>query len=132
MAYKTLRRTQSRSNHLRRAARVGAGIAAAATSAGLLAAAPAAAVSSAPQADMKVGSHGKQVAEVQRALHLETSGTFGPKTSRAVRSFQKHTHLLVDGIVGIQTWDALFHIHPAPVSTVSTTSGAPASGTAKG
>lgn len=132
MACMTLRRTQSRPNHLRRAARVGAGVAAAATSAGLLAAAPAAAVSSAPQADMKVGSHGKQVAEVQRALHLETSGTFGPKTSRAVRSFQKHTHLLVDGIVGIQTWDALFHIHPAPVSTVSTPSGAPASGTATG
>lgn len=116
MACMTTRRSLSHRNHVRRAARIGAGVAAAATSAGLLTAAPAAAVSPAPNADMKLGSHSKQVAEVQRVLHLDASGQFGPKTRRAVRRFQKDKHLLVDGIVGLQTWDALFHITPAPTS----------------
>ncbi len=119
MAYTKPRRT-SHSNHVRRAAKIGAGVAAAATSAGLLAAAPATAVSAAPNADMKVGSHSKQVAEVQRALHLDSSGWFGPKTRRAVRRFQQRHHLLIDGIVGVQTWDVLFHITPAPAATTAT------------
>jgi peptidoglycan hydrolase-like protein with peptidoglycan-binding domain len=81
---------------------------------------------------MKLGSHSKQVAEVQRALHLQSSGTFGPKTRRAVRRFQQRKHLLVDGIVGIQTWDVLFHIHPQPVSSVSAASTSTPTGTATG
>jgi peptidoglycan hydrolase-like protein with peptidoglycan-binding domain len=89
----------------------------AATSAGLLAAAPAAAVDQAPEGLLHQGSRGHQVADVQRALHLDASGTFGPRTGRAVRRFQRREHLLVDGIVGPQTWDALFHITPQPVAT---------------
>lgn len=123
MACMTSRRT-SRPNHVRRAVKIGAGIALAATSAGLGTAAPAAAVSPAPNADMKVGSHGSEVAEVQRALHLDASGRFGPRTRRAVVRFQRAKHLLVDGIVGVQTWDALFHIAPAPAGTSAGATGA--------
>ena len=119
----TSRPTPSRPSHLRRAGRIGAGVAVAATSAGLLAAAPAAANSDAPNGLLTQGSDSPQVAQVQRALHLQASGRFGPKTRRAVRAFQRHDGLLVDGIVGVQTWDALFHIAPSPVSSSSTTPG---------
>jgi len=124
MPWTTSRRSQSRPNHPYRATRIGAGVAAAATSASLLAATPAAAVSQAPSALLKQGSHSPQVAQVQRALHLSASGRFGPKTRRAVVRFQRHDRLIVDGIVGPQTWDALFHITPQPVSSSSSTPGA--------
>ena len=128
MACMTPRRYLSHPGHKQRAARIGAGVAIAATGAGLLSAAPAAAVSAAPNADMKVGSHSQQVAQVQRALHLDASGTFGPKTGRAVRRFQQREHLLVDGIVGLQTWDALFHIAAPATSTATAPGGASYSG----
>jgi peptidoglycan hydrolase-like protein with peptidoglycan-binding domain len=115
------RQSQSHPNHIRRVARIGAGVAVAATSAGLLAAAPAAANSDAPNGLLTQGSDNPQVAQVQVALHLQASGRFGPKTRRAVRAFQHRDGLLVDGIVGVQTWDALFHIAPSPVSSSSTT-----------
>lgn len=35
-------------------------------------------------------------------------GSFGPKTDEAVRHFQENNDLVVDGIVGPLTWDALF------------------------
>jgi len=124
MPWTTSRRSQSRPNHPYRATRIGAGVAAAATSASLLAATPAAAVSQAPSALLKQGSHSPQVAQVQRALHLSASGRFGPKTRRAVVRFQRHDRLIVDGIVGPQTWDALFHITPQPVSSSSSAPGA--------
>ena len=120
----TSRRAQSRPNHLRRASRIGAGVAVAATSAGLLAAAPAAANSDSPNGLLAQGSDNPQVAQVQRALHLQASGRFGPKTRHAVRAFQHHDGLLVDGIVGVATWDALFQLAPSPVSSSSTTPGA--------
>ena len=122
MATVTTRRT-SHPNRKRRAAR----IAAAATTASLIAAAPAAAVSSMPEVDMKVGTHGKQVAQVQHALHLQASGRFGPKTRDAVRRFQHDHQLIVDGIVGVRTWDALFHIAAPVQAATPTVAGAPAS-----
>lgn len=128
MACRISRRASSRSHHVRRAARIGAGVAVAATSAGLLAAAPAAAVDQAPDTLLHEGSHSRQVADVQRALHLDGSGTFGPRTGRAVRRFQRREHLLVDGVVGPQTWDALFHISPAPAQASSTGSSSGSSG----
>jgi len=115
--------TPRRMSHRSRTYRIGAGVVAAATTAGLVAAAPAAAVEPAPQGLLEFGSHSKQVAEVQHALHLQASGRFGPKTRNAVRAFQRHDGLLVDGIVGPQTWDALFHLVPAQSVSAAAASG---------
>jgi peptidoglycan hydrolase-like protein with peptidoglycan-binding domain len=38
---------------------------------------------------------------------VATDGMFGPKTEQAVIKFQKQQQILVDGIVGPQTWIAL-------------------------
>lgn len=63
-----------------------------------------------------IGSKGPKVADLHERLsklgyeidgaELEAS-TFGPSTEKAVRRFQQTAGLLVDGIVGPQTWDAL-------------------------
>jgi Putative peptidoglycan binding domain len=41
---------------------------------------------------------------------LAADGIFGPMTESAVRSFQRAEGILVDGIVGTQTWSALFRV----------------------
>ena len=53
------------------------------------------------------GSSGNAVAVLQRDLHITADGVFGPRTRAAVISFQRTHRLLVDGIVGSQTWGAL-------------------------
>jgi peptidoglycan hydrolase-like protein with peptidoglycan-binding domain len=73
------------------------------------------------------GSDGPSVKDVQRALHLSTTGHFSSAMRRAVIRFQRHQGLLVDGIVGPQTWDRLFGITPTTSSTPLAT---PTSGTA--
>jgi len=77
-----------------------------------------------PRALLLLGSHGHAVAVVQRALHLHPSGRYGSATVRAVVRFQRLHHLLVDGIVGPQTWDALFHISRPPVDGAQLADGA--------
>lgn len=57
---------------------------------------------------LKLGSTGKSVELVQKALGIVIDGRFGPQTDAAVRAFQKEHGLLVDGIVGPYTWGALF------------------------
>jgi peptidoglycan hydrolase-like protein with peptidoglycan-binding domain len=42
-----------------------------------------------------------------RHPEVAVDGIFGPVTAAAVRAFQQAHHLLVDGIVGDQTWPAL-------------------------
>ena len=62
---------------------------------------------------LQEGSSGEAVEELQRALQRAgfdpgpIDGEFGPVTAAAVRSFQAAKGLVVDGIVGPQTWSAL-------------------------
>jgi peptidoglycan hydrolase-like protein with peptidoglycan-binding domain len=54
---------------------------------------------------LKHGSHGARVKVLQRDLGLAPAdGVFGKGTLRAVKRFQRHHHLTVDGIVGTVTW----------------------------
>ena len=58
------------------------------------------------------GSRGDAVRAVQRQLNARTSslgvdGVFGTQTALAVRGFQQTNGLLIDGIVGLDTWHAL-------------------------
>ncbi|HSZ42222.1 MAG TPA: peptidoglycan-binding protein [Trebonia sp.] len=60
------------------------------------------------------GSKGQAVSAVQHNLRysygfttLAVDGIFGPKTEAAVKSFQTKYKVTSDGIVGINTWNAL-------------------------
>ena len=57
------------------------------------------------------GDHGHPVSTLQHLLRhhghdIEVDGDFGPETDEAVRAFQQHEHLDVDGIAGPDTWSA--------------------------
>lgn len=62
---------------------------------------------------LRNGSRGPEVAELQRLLIAHgfnpgaVDGIFGNQTEAAVRAFQRSRNLVVDGIVGVQTWTAL-------------------------
>jgi hypothetical protein len=62
---------------------------------------------------LRSGSKGSNVKYLQGLLNkyvspaLVVDGDFGPLTQQAVRKFQTARHLLIDGIVGPQTWGAL-------------------------
>jgi len=62
---------------------------------------------------IRAGDRGYDVVDVQarlRSLGLavdDESGHFGPSTTAAVRTFQQRRSMLVDGIVGPQTWSEL-------------------------
>ena len=127
MPSKTARHA-SRRKYVRRGARVGL---AALTTAGLLAV-PVAASADTPMLTslLQQGSVGPNVARVQHALHINDSGHFTRATKRAVIAYQRRDGLLVDGIVGPQTWGSLFHL---PVSTTtSSTSTSSTSSTGSG
>ena len=63
--------------------------------------------------ELRLGSRGKKVTEVQAALkragffHEKTTGYFGPVTKKALIEFQRSKGLIADGIVGSQTRKAL-------------------------
>jgi N-acetylmuramoyl-L-alanine amidase len=64
-----------------------------------------------PGEQLKIGSRGREVAEIQRALGFKgnaVDGIFGKNTEAAVKTFQKQHGLTVDGIVGEKTWNTLF------------------------
>lgn len=44
---------------------------------------------------------------LQGKLSVETDGIFGAETEAAVRQFQREHGLTVDGVAGIETWNAL-------------------------
>lgn len=59
---------------------------------------------------LKRGSSGDHVLRLQRLLKMPTSeqdGLFGPKTEKAVKALQSAKKLVVDGVVGKYTWDAI-------------------------
>jgi hypothetical protein len=56
---------------------------------------------------LREGSRGRDVAAVQRKVHVAADGVFGPKTRRAVIRFQRSHHLHANGVVGPATWKAL-------------------------
>lgn len=65
---------------------------------------------------IRKGSSGVTVTKAQNILHklgydlgpYGIDGKFGAKTEAAIRKFQKDHNLVVDGIVGKNTWTALF------------------------
>ena len=56
---------------------------------------------------LSAGASGSAVSALQAALGIQQTGSFSAATARAVRSFQRHHGLTVDGIVGPQTAGAL-------------------------
>ncbi|MDX1535990.1 MAG: peptidoglycan-binding protein [Candidatus Spechtbacterales bacterium] len=63
--------------------------------------------------NLRMGSHGECVKELQerlnmRGYNLKEDGTYGIKTAQAVIWFQDSRDLYVDGIVGKETWSALW------------------------
>lgn len=61
-----------------------------------------------PRPTLRQGDRGEHVRVLQRNLGgLTADGIFGPKTTDAVRKFQRSKKLTADGIVGPKTWAAL-------------------------
>jgi hypothetical protein len=57
---------------------------------------------------LSLGSRGRAVSEVQKALGVNPTGYYDYTTVQVVQQFQQRNNLLVDGIVGPQTRSALF------------------------
>lgn len=57
---------------------------------------------------IKVGSKGKDVERIQRAVGVTADGIFGSATKKAVQAYQKRHGLEADGIVGKNTWNKMF------------------------
>lgn len=68
---------------------------------------------------MRRGAVGPAVSDVQSALGIPADGVFGRQTEHAVKRFQRRCGLQVDGIVGPETWSALFGNVPFPSSSGS-------------
>jgi peptidoglycan hydrolase-like protein with peptidoglycan-binding domain len=75
---------------------------------------------------LRQGSTGENVKQLQNLLNyvygpnLKVDGIFGSQTEAAVKKFQKDYGLTVDGIVGVTTWNRLYSIRYAPVTTLPT------------
>lgn len=80
----------------------------------------ASAAGQATQPTLRQGSRGAAVAQLQGLLRQRgfdpgpSDGIFGPRTGDAVRRFQAAHGLVVDGVVGPQTWGALRPAASAP------------------
>lgn len=72
----------------------------------------------APRRTLRLGSKGPDVRELQEFLRamgadLTIDGGFGPKTLKALESFQASRSLTVDGVCGPKTWKALEGARPS-------------------
>lgn len=61
---------------------------------------------------LRAGAHGSSVVQLQNLLRAKgfsvtADGSFGPRTTSAVKAFQASRHLTADGVVGPRTWAAL-------------------------
>src|SRR4051794_12408844 len=58
-------------------------------------------------ATLNVGSSGTAVKQLQRKLHVQATGYYGPQTKSAVKRFQRSRGLAADGVAGPATLRAL-------------------------
>jgi hypothetical protein len=56
---------------------------------------------------LSIGSTGKAVRAVQKALHVRVTGYFGNETATAVRRFQRKHHFKANGVVDDRTASAM-------------------------
>src|SRR2546423_11562025 len=71
----------------------------------LFTSAPAAAAAKLGTRQIRIGSQGGDVKQLQRSLralgyHISVDGAFGPQTDGAVRGYERSHHMTVDGTVG--------------------------------
>lgn len=97
--------------------------AAPANSAGAPTPAPIVPASAAHTPTLQIGSKGQDVSTLQALLGVKTDGEFGAKTQAAVKAFQAANGLVVDGIVGQKTLDALNKSKSGPTPDKNVTDG---------
>ena len=56
---------------------------------------------------LKLGSKGDAVKQLQKMLHIEVDGIFGDKTKESVMRYQLANNIVMDGVVGNDTWTVL-------------------------
>ncbi|MEA2388706.1 MAG: hypothetical protein QOG41_1479 [Thermoleophilaceae bacterium] len=71
----------------------------------LLLAAPGSDAAELGSRQLRVGSHGADVLELQQAMRqlgygIAADGDYGPKTARSIRRYERRRHMKVDGVVG--------------------------------
>ena len=64
---------------------------------------------------LRRGDQGAEVALLQKLLHIEEDGYFGPNTEAAVTLFQRNRGLEPDGVVGDYTWRELEKVSSEPI-----------------
>ena len=58
--------------------------------------------------NLKFGSKGEDVKQLQKKLGVTDTGNFGPLTETAVKKWQKENGLVDNGIINKSTWDKMF------------------------
>lgn len=56
---------------------------------------------------IKINDNGVEVVILQHLLGIATDGIFGQQTENALKMFQSHNRMEVDGVCGNKTWNAL-------------------------
>lgn len=59
---------------------------------------------------VRKGAKGNITRWIQEVLGIDADGDFGEITEEAVKTFQRTRGLLIDGVVGKETWRALLNI----------------------